>query len=38
MTAVEYDPETLVFPSQAWFAAYEDRIDADEEYREKSEG
>lgn len=35
---VDYDPETLVFPSQAWFAEYERRINDDEEYADTSEG
>lgn len=38
MTSVDYDPDPLIFPSQAWFAEYEDRINDDAEYAEKSEG
>lgn len=35
MVDTNYDPDPLVFPSQAWFAAYEDEID-DEGYRTAS--
>lgn len=35
---VEYDPDPLLFPSQAWFAEYEEKINEDEEYAEQSAG
>jgi putative sterol carrier protein len=35
---VDYDPDPLLFPSQAWFAEYEDEINNDAEYEETSEG
>jgi putative sterol carrier protein len=38
MTEVDYDPDPVLFPSQAWFAAYEDLINEDEEYDDISEG
>ncbi|MFD1514042.1 SCP2 sterol-binding domain-containing protein [Halomarina rubra] len=38
MSNVEYDPDPLLFPSQAWFEAYEEAINDDEAYREASEG
>ncbi|WP_306061745.1 hypothetical protein [Natronococcus wangiae] len=37
MVDVSCDPNPLVFPSQAWFAAYEGEINADEGYRIASE-
>ncbi|WP_433627275.1 sterol carrier protein [Halomicrococcus sp. NG-SE-24] len=30
--------DSLIFPSQAWFSTYEDRINEDDEYEEISEG
>lgn len=38
MAEVDYDPDPLLFPSQAWFAEYGEHIDNDEEYDEISEG
>jgi putative sterol carrier protein len=38
MTETDYDPDPLLFPSQAWFAEYEDQINNDGEYDEASEG
>lgn len=38
MVEVEYDPNPLLFPSQAWFAAYEETINDDEEYESASDG
>jgi putative sterol carrier protein len=38
MTETDYDPNPLLFPSQAWFAEYEDQINNDGEYAEVSEG
>jgi putative sterol carrier protein len=38
MTETDYDPDPLLFPSQAWFAEYEDQINNDGEYAEVSEG
>lgn len=38
MTTVEYDPDPMIFPSQAWFAAYENRINDDPEYEQTSQG
>lgn len=38
MAEVDYDPDPMFFPSQAWFAAYEEQINNDEEYAGKSEG
>jgi hypothetical protein len=35
---VEYDPSPLLFPSQAWFAVYEETINDDEEYESASDG
>lgn len=38
MVELEYDPDPLVFPSQAWFAEYEKTINDDEEYESASDG
>ncbi|EMA39464.1 sterol carrier protein [Halococcus morrhuae DSM 1307] len=38
MADVDYEPDPLLFPSQAWFAAYEEEINGDEEYADVSEG
>ncbi len=38
MVDVDYDPDPMLFPSQAWFAEYGARVDEDEEYKEASEG
>lgn len=35
---VDYDPDPLIFPSQAWFAEYEEQINSDGEYTDASEG
>lgn len=35
--SVEYDPDPLYFPSQAWFAEYYRKINADDEYAEMSQ-
>ena len=35
---VDYDPDPLLFPSQAWFAEYEQKINEDEAYAEQSSG
>lgn len=38
MVDVDYDPDPMIFPSQAWFSEYGERVDTDEEYAGKSEG
>lgn len=38
MAEADYDPDPLLFPSQAWFAEYGAHIDNDEEYDEISDG
>lgn len=38
MVDVDYDPDPMLFPSQAWFAEYGARVDEDEEYAQASEG
>jgi putative sterol carrier protein len=38
MVEVDYDPDPILFPSQAWFAEYEDHINTDDEYEDVSDG
>ncbi len=38
MSDTESGSEPMIFPSQNWFSEYGDRVDADEEYAEVSEG
>jgi putative sterol carrier protein len=38
MPDVDYDPDQLLFPSQAWFAAYREALNDDETYEQASEG